>query len=245
MMRLVQISDCHLHADPWARSRAGFPLRQLEAVVEAVRGERPDVVLVTGDVSQDETAGSYELAEQALSRLECPWFWLGGNHDQPSLMADVHAVHEEIDLDRWRLLIADTGVKGQAHGELGEERLARLAERLGEDERPTLLAMHHPPVVVGSAWLDRIGLKDRDALWQTLAPFPQLKLILCGHIHQAFHARQALPDGEVAIYGCPSTTDQFLPGAEDFAVDEASRPGYRIVDLQADEWLTWVERVDL
>jgi Icc protein len=37
--------------------------------------------------------------------------------------------------------------------------------------------------------------------------------------------------------------DQFLPGAEQFAIDEASRPGYRVVDFNAHEWQTWIERV--
>ncbi|QHC50915.1 phosphodiesterase [Billgrantia tianxiuensis] len=245
MMRLVQLTDCHLHADPKARSRAGFPLRQLESVVEAVRATRPDVVLVTGDISQDETAASYQHAHRVLSTLECPWFWLGGNHDQPGLMEEIRGFHDVIDLANWRLLTVDTWVRGQAHGELGETRLGQLAERLAEDERPTLLAMHHPPLAVGSAWIDEIGLKDRDALWEILSSFPQVRAILCGHIHQAFVGRQALEHGDVLVYGCPSTTDQFLPGSEGFAIDEASRPGYRIFDLRGEEWLTWVERVDL
>lgn len=145
MLRLIQISDCHLQADPTARSRAGFPLRQLEAVIRAVQAERPDLVLVTGDVSQDGTAASYALAQQALSSLGCPWFWLAGNHDDPAQMRDLRELHEAIDLGGWRLLTLDTVVSGQAYGEAGEERLAALAERLAEDERPTLLAMHHPP----------------------------------------------------------------------------------------------------
>jgi Icc protein len=245
MMRLVQLTDCHLHADPHARSRAGFPLRQLEAVVEAIRAERPDVVIVSGDISQDETSASYEHAHRVLSTLECPWFWLGGNHDRQELMKDLKAIHDDIDLGDWRLVVADTCVKGHAHGELGQERIDRLVERLAEEERPTLLVMHHPPLAVGSAWLDGIGLKDSDALWQALLPFPQVKAILCGHVHQAFIGRQPLEQGEVTVYGCPSTTDQFLPGSDDFAIDEASRPGYRVFDIHGDEWLTWVERIDI
>ncbi|MFQ3787843.1 phosphodiesterase [Halomonas sp. A29] len=244
-MRLVQITDCHLHADPDARSRAGFPLRQLESVVAAVRDEHPDVVIVSGDISQDETAASYQHAHRVLSALECPWFWLGGNHDQQELMKDVKPIRDDIDLAGWRLVVADTSVKGYAHGELGEERIGALIERLEQDERPTLLVMHHPPLTVGSAWLDEIGLRDRDALWQALASFPQVKAILCGHIHQAFAGRQKLEHGEVMVYGCPSTTDQFLAGSDDFAIDEASRPGYRVFNLSGEAWLTWVERVDL
>lgn len=244
MLRLIQISDFHLHADPGARGRSGFPLRQLEAVLEAVGRERPDAVLVTGDVSDDETAVSYQLAADALDRLGVPWFWLAGNHDEPALMAERREPLEALDLGAWRVLAVDTRVSGQPHGELGPERLARLAERLEGDERPTLLVMHHPPLPVGSAWIDALGLQDRDAFWQALAAYGQVRAILCGHIHQAFSSHRRLDEGEVAVYGCPSTGDQFLPGARDFAVDEASRPGYRIVDLGDGEMITWVERVD-
>src|SRR5690554_3077243 len=146
-----QISDCHLHADPGARARAGFPLRQLEAVVAAVNGERPDMVLVTGDISNDETAASYQLAARTLNRLAAPWFWLPGNHDDAALMAETRELLEELDCGAWRILMLDTTVSGQLHGELGAERLEALSARLEEDDRPTLLAMHHPPLPVGSA----------------------------------------------------------------------------------------------
>ncbi len=245
MMRLVQISDCHLHAAPAARARAGFPLRQLEAVVEAVNRERPDMVLVTGDISNDETAASYQLAQRTLGRLVAPWFWLAGNHDDPALMAETRELLDELDIGAWRILMLPTQVSGQAHGELGAERLAELAARLEEDDRPTLIAMHHPPLSVGSAWIDALGLKDHEAFWQTLSAFGQVRAILCGHIHQALTGSRHLAEGDVAVYGCPSTTDQFLAHAEAFAIDEASRPGYRVLDLGDAEVTTWVERVDL
>ncbi|EPC01286.1 hypothetical protein L861_11985 [Litchfieldella anticariensis FP35 = DSM 16096] len=244
-MRLIQITDCHLHADPEARSRVGFPLRQLQAVIEHARRQRPDILLVTGDVSEDETPLSYRHAVEAFSSLECPWFWLPGNHDLPQCMAEQREILDDIDLGDWRLLVLDTQVSGQPHGELGQAQLQTLAERLEEDDKPTLLAMHHPPVEVGSVWMDAIGLQDREALWQTLAAYGQVRAILFGHIHQAFASRHSLQEGEVAVYGCPSTTDQFLAGSPEFAIDEASRPGYRVIDLKGKTLTTWVERVNL
>ena len=244
-MRLIQITDCHLQADPQARSRCGIPLRQLEAVVAAVREAQPDVVIVTGDISNDGSVASYQHARQVFAALECPWFWFGGNHDQAAQMRDIHPIQEVIDLGSWRLVMADTHAAGFAHGELGEARIARLVTRLAEDERPTLLAMHHPPLAVGSAWLDAIGLKNSEALWQALVPFAQVKAVLCGHIHQAFVGRRQLAQGEVMVYGCPATADQFLPGAVEFAVDEVSRPGFRLVELSDTAWRTRIQRVHI
>lgn len=243
-MRLVQISDFHLCANPEARSRIGYPLHQLRAVVARARQLRPDIVLVTGDISQDESPAAYRHAYEVFSAFECPWFWMTGNHDHPEFMAELHPFHDELDLGEWRLLLLDSRVPGQAAGELGQGPLQDLAARLEEDDRPTLLAMHHPPLEIGSAWMDALGLADREALWQTLAAYGQVRAILCGHIHQAFAARHASSQGEIAVYGCPATADQFLPRQADFALDEASRPGFRVIDLEGERLSTWVERVD-
>ncbi|XKH61158.1 metallophosphoesterase [Halomonas sediminis] len=244
-MRLIQITDAHLHADPQGRSRAGLPWRQFRTVIESVIAERPAVVVVSGDVSQDATSASYILAKETLSALPCPWFWLPGNHDQPELMKAVHPLHDDVDLEHWHMVLLDTRVEGREEGELGPERLAAFAECLEQDARPTLVVLHHPPVAVGSAWMDRIGLQDREVFWQMLSAYPQVKLVLFGHAHQAFAHYQVLNHNPVGVYGCPATADQFLAGAKDFALDQAARPGYRIVDLHDGDWLTWVERVDI
>ncbi|WP_280563538.1 metallophosphoesterase [Chromohalobacter sp. 48-RD10] len=239
-MRLIQISDCHICANPEARSRIGYPLRQLRAVVAQARRLRPDIVLVSGDIGHDESPAAYRHAFEVFAEFECPWFWMTGNHDHPEFMEELHPFHDELDLGEWRLLLLDSRVPGQASGELGQAALQDLAVRLEEDDRPMLLAMHHPPLEIGSAWMDALGLADREALWQTLAAYAQVRAVLCGHIHQAFAARH----GDIAVYGCPATADQFLPRQDDFTLDEASRPGFRIVDLDGQRLSTWVERVD-
>ena len=242
-MRLVQITDCHLHADPAARGRIGVPLGQLEAVVAAVNRERPDRVVVSGDISQDETAASYGLAERTLSRLDAPWAWLPGNHDRPDLMAERRPLPAELDLGDWRALLLDTRVPGREGGELGPERRAALDARLAGDDRPTLVIMHHPPLPIGTAWLDAIGLADAEAFWRLIAPHRQVRAVCFGHVHQAFEGAKALAGRRVAVYGCPAASDQFLPGATTFALDEAGRPGYRVLDLGPDRLETRVVRV--
>ncbi|WP_024950693.1 metallophosphoesterase family protein [Cobetia crustatorum] len=244
-MRLIQISDCHLRANPEARSRLGFPLHQLESVIAHAASLRPDILLVTGDVSQDESPASYRLAAGAFDSVGCPWFWFAGNHDHPDFMQELRPFHSELDLGDWRLLCLDSRVPGQAGGELGRDQLAELALSLElsleQDPRPILLAMHHHPLPIGSTWMDELGLADRDVFWETLSAYPQVKAVLCGHIHQAFASEQ----GNVAVYGVPSTSDQFAPLSHDFVVDEAARPGFRVVDLDSERLETWVERVNL
>lgn len=245
-MRLIQITDCHLHADPDARCRTGVAYRQLEAVIASARQLNPDLVVLSGDVSQDNTAKSYVLAEQAMTRLDCPWYWLAGNHDAPEIMARQRPMVEALDVGRWRLLLADTHWSGHARGQLGDDELAALARALdAHSSQPTLIFMHHPPMAVGSTWLDALGLSDSQALCHLLGDHPQVRGIVCGHIHQAFVGQLVTRSAEIPVYGTPSTSDQFLPGSEEFAVDTDSSPGFRVIDLSDDELASWVERVDL
>ncbi|MEA2118250.1 phosphodiesterase [Halovibrio sp. HP20-50] len=248
-MRVVQITDAHLYADTQMRSRAGVPWRQFQQVLSAVVAEQPDIVLFTGDISQDESAASYALAVQALEPLACPWHWLPGNHDQPELMAAERPLVDQVDVGSWRFLLLKTQVEGKPFGSLGSEQLALLDEQLKADDRPTLIAMHHPPVDVGAAWMDAIGLQDRDAFWQRLGKHPHVKIILFGHVHQAYAEQHSVGEATIDVYGCPAIADQFLPGAEQFAIDETSRPGYRVIDLAwsdtlGSEWQSWIERID-
>lgn len=244
-MRLIQISDCHLHANPEARSRCGNPARQLAAVVAAADALRPDLVLVTGDISQDDSEGSYRLAAEILARFDCPWYWIPGNHDVPEPMNAVQEVVAEIDARHWRILQLDTRIEGDVRGEVGEEQLAWLQQALSEDDRPTLIAMHHPPVEVGSHWMDEISLSDQQAFWAAIDNASQVKIVICGHVHHAFQKRVSTAEGSVVVQACPSTSDQFLAGSNDFAVDEASRPGLRVIELQSDGWQSWIERVEV
>ncbi|RUR28116.1 metallophosphoesterase [Vreelandella nanhaiensis] len=244
-MRLVQITDSHLHADISARSRAGVPWQHFQRVLAAAAAKRPDIIVFTGDVSQDETPASYALVKEAMASLPCPWFWLPGNHDQIELMRAEHPLLKEVDMQQWRMLLLNTQVAGQPYGELGCEQLLRLTAQLEEDDRPTLIAMHHPPVDVGAEWMDAIGLKDREAFWQVLSAYPHVKAVLFGHAHQAHAQHFAFAENRIGVYGCPAMSDQFMPGAASFAIDEASRPGYRVVDLQGEQWETWIERVDV
>jgi len=71
---------------------------------------------------------------------------------------------------------------------------------------------------VGSAWIDALGLSDRDAFWRCLAPHAErIQAIVFGHVHQAFHGRTL----GIPCYGAPSTWRQFAPCRPDFAYDDA------------------------
>ncbi|TDJ40234.1 MAG: hypothetical protein E2O49_03175 [Gammaproteobacteria bacterium] len=89
--------------------------------------------------------------------------------------------------------------------------------------------MHHPPVALGSVWLDSVGLEKGDEFLQHLQSLAKVRLAVFGHAHQAY-------DGEhnsIRVIGTPSTCRQFMPGSEEFAVDDCP-PSYRRITLHSD-----------
>jgi 3',5'-cyclic AMP phosphodiesterase CpdA len=101
----------------------------------------------------------------------------------------------------------DTTVPGHVEGHLDRDMLRWLdAQLTAHVARPTILAMHHPPVLSGIRPLDDIGLpgSDRIALARLIARHPHVELITAGHVHRTMVTTFA---GRPALI-CPSTDIQ-------------------------------------
>jgi Icc protein len=81
---------------------------------------------------------------------------------------------------------------------------------------------------VGSPWLDRIGLTDAPALFELLDRHPQVRGMVCGHVHQALELRR----GRLRVFSAPASCVQFEPGPELRLGNP--QPGYRRLRLWPD-----------
>lgn len=245
-LRLVQISDTHLHGPEQGQLLGINTLYSMQCVLDIVRQERAhiDTLLVTGDLSQDGTVRSYQHLQQALAGFACPAFWLNGNHDNAEVMqhvaANTPALLQVVRATHWQLVLLNSQVAGAVFGYLQAEQLQLLEDTLAE--RPdlhTLVCLHHHPLPMGSAWMDKIGLQNADALAAVIKRHSHVRAVLWGHVHQE---SERTVDG-VRYLSSPSTCVQFLPGSADFALDQQA-PGYRWLDLHADGRIdTGVSRV--
>jgi 3',5'-cyclic AMP phosphodiesterase CpdA len=197
---LIQLGDLHIGADWVDRD----PLESLAGVVEAISDidARLAAILVLGDLAEHGSDAEYVAARAQLHRLDAPVHVAMGNRDDRERLRRnfdlAPAAHEPldyaIDLDSVRLLVLDTTIPGHDGGRLGPERLAWLEHELSSfPTAPTLLAMHHPPLLTGSAAWDRIALDDqsRGGLGEVLDRHPQVRPILAGHLHRPLTARFA------------------------------------------------------
>ena len=234
MPRILQITDLHLRASATEGLKGIVTLTTLRAVLEDARGRGPfDLIAVTGDIAHDEPAAYAHVVRELAGTT--PVYCIPGNHDEAErLKTGLDAPHFHVGgharLGPWLCVFLDSTVVGAVGGALAPEELERLSVTLAKHpDVPTVVFLHHPPVAVGSLWLDAIGLAEPERLFEVLDRHDQVRAIAFGHAHQAF-------DGErqgVLILGTPSTCVQFLPGADDFALD-VRPPGYRILDLGED-----------
>jgi len=230
---LVQLSDLHVGG-----SENGVdPIPRLEAVIEAVRGlpNRPDAVVVTGDLTDDGAEENFRIARELLEGLDAPLHVLAGNHDDRGRIRaafDLPREGEEpvdysVDVGELRLVIFDSNVPGRDPGSYDAERLDWLDRELAaQPERPTILAVHHPPLATGIAEWDAINLDrgDREALGEVVARHPQLRAIVGGHLHRiAASTLSGCP-----VLAAPSTYLQVLPNYRRDEIEWVDPPGFAI-----------------
>ncbi len=238
-LRIAQLTDTHLFADP-SQTMLGCATNQtFQRAIAKLQTltPRPDLLLLTGDLSQDDSEASYEYLYANLAPLNIPTYWLPGNHDQ-NLEALFEILSEPpcspskaIQQGGWQILLLGTMLPQQVQGRLAQEALAWLDEQLqAEPSLPTLVALHHHPVAIGSAWMDGIGLENAEEFLAVCDRHLQIKLVLNGHIHQAFEGDR----NGVTFLGSPSTCFQCKAQQQVMVMDESRGPGFRVLDLQAD-----------
>lgn len=244
---LVQLSDSHLFADAEGTLLGMNTRDSLQHVIERVRAEQAeiDLLIATGDLSQDGSVESYGHFRRMCEQLGAPARWLPGNHDERAQMTEAAShsgfLDPVLDIGNWRVTLLDSSVPGSVPGYLADDQLQLLAAALSEaPDRHHLICLHHHPVSIGCAWMEPIGLRNPEALFTLLERFPQARALLWGHVHQTFDQMR----GSLRLLASPSTCVQFEPGSVDFKVGEQA-PGYRWLRLHADGTLeTGVSRVD-
>jgi len=237
-LRVLQVSDTHLHAAADSRMRGVTTYATFKQVLErAQRDPRwlPDLVLATGDIVQDESRAGYELFRSTLEPFGVPVISIPGNHDDPNLMAEILSGGSfqfggEVRQGPWSLLCLSTFLAGEDAGGLGHARLNGLRKALGAHAgQHVIVAMHHHPLPMGSAWLDGVALRDAAAFWDIIDEHKNVRAVVCGHVHQQ---SERLRNG-VLFVSTPSTCAQFLPNSEFFALDERP-PAARWLELHPD-----------
>lgn len=245
VLRIAQITDTHLYADPESCLLGLNTAQCLRQVVALASKREPQLVVASGDLSHDATPQAYRQLRERLAAIAAPAYCLPGNHDEPDLLRQhLNEGHchttSGLHTHGWHLLFLDSTVAGSEGGHFSERELDTLSQSLERlPDTPTLIWLHHQPVAVGSPWLDTMAVDNPDDFFSVTDRHRQIRGILWGHVHQRFERER----NGTRLLAAPSTCIQFLPGSQDFAL-EAVPPGYRWLDLYDDgHFETGIERL--
>lgn len=216
-MLIVQISDLHFLRKgvlSFGKVDTHGHLERCIAAIQALQ-PRPDVILITGDLTNDGDFSTYQTLADMLDVLEPPIYPIPGNHDDRALVRTIFPEIKTLSasgplcyaIEDWplRIVALDSSVDGKPYGRLGDQQLDWLSTTLGADrEKPTLVMLHHPPFKTGIGHMDWSMLRDADAFAAIIEKHPQVERVLCGHVHRAVQTRFAGTIAQIA----PGTAHQ-------------------------------------
>lgn len=238
-LHVVQFTDTHFFGSTEGRLMGVDTALTFEEVKNLAIKERgvPDFYLLTGDLSQDETAESYSRFARAVSDLKSPMYYLPGNHDVSNRMVEAFSTpgvpfveQTHVTKGEWHVVLLDSHVEGQVPGYLSDVQLAHLQSSLeANSDKHVLVGLHHHPIPIGCEWLDNLGVNNAEGFFALIDRYTNVRAVLFGHIHQQFESSRK----GVRYMATPSTCVQFAPNSVAFGVDSVP-PGYRWLELYPD-----------
>jgi Icc protein len=261
--RFVHLTDTHIMAGgTWRPRSAAFELdtaASLRRVVDAVRAldpppafavlggdlASPDLLHAGRVVTPDEYEPSYRLLAEILAGLPCPAHFLVGNHDDRIafnrvLRTDAPAPgaphYYSFDCQDHHFVALDSQEAGQAAGFLDPVQLAWLQHDLAKARRrPTVVFVHHHPWPLGLRWIDTMRLRNGDELIARLREHPQVRWLICGHVH----LDQVIQRDGLTLLTTPSTCAQISKVSQAMKLLPGP-PAFRVVDVRDGELSTRV-----
>ena len=207
MRRLLHVSD--LHFGPYFRPEVA------DGLVALIERRRPDLLVISGDLTQRAKREQFEEARAWVDRLSVPWIAVPGNHDVPAyrvwervlapygMYRDVFDPEMEpiVEDDEMMVVGVNTAfnvtVKDGRFTRASLLRLDRVLREAG-DKAKIVVAHHHlvPPPRFDTT---RVTSRARAAL--AIMADHGVEMVLSGHLHQTFVAtsEEYYPTGRTPV----------------------------------------------
>lgn len=203
------------------------PFSLLNNLIESIRLiEDIDCIIITGDITNRGDYEAYIFVNNLLKKLNCPIYWLQGNHDLSEVMlqvsnkvtirSDKSFIIKNTKFILLQSVMRDEGdlSTNKARGYLFDYEMSFVKRELEENNFDNcVIALHHPPILSNS-WADRRILDNRLEFIALLEQFPKVKVVLYGHQHIGQHT---IVNG--INYICsPPTSFHYDPKGERFSL---------------------------
>ncbi len=192
------MTDIHIGFDPDAKPEELNRIRFRATLDRLIRSANPiDMLVLSGDLTDRGDRDSFEKTAALLRACPFPIYPMVGNHDTreellnafPGTPTQGGFIHYAVEQEGLRIILLDTLEPGRHGGAFCTRRRDWLAAELAaHPDTPTLIFMHHPPVVSGIGWMD----PGADESWMlnfgdAVAGHSQILAIHCGHLHRPIH----------------------------------------------------------
>jgi len=245
MLTIAQITDLHITTDkdPLNQKRNAARLRAVLQSIHALQ-PRPVAIIASGDLVDRGEAEEYAELRAILRDVEIPIHMGLGNHDKrapfltayPATPVDgAGFVQYAVDIGELRLIMLDTLDETSGDGAFCADRADWLARTLDQaPDRPTIIALHHPPIASGIQWMDPSPSDPWvRRLAEVLEGRKQVLTAVCGHTHRAFHGVlagqliSASPATSIQLTLNLTPVDMRVPDGREILVDEPA--GYTLL----------------
>jgi len=203
-LTIVQASDLHICKDGKFAYEVSDTLKGLKNFIRHInKFTFPiDLLVISGDLSDDGTISSYEIIKENLSKLKIPYYIIPGNHDNKKNMASVFSEHKYLNnyidqrifhsfnINNIKIILLDSVSPGVPYGSLTCGILKALEVELDSNIN-SLVFLHQPPFPSGIGFMDNQIYLNREKLLDILSKAGNLLLVGCGHIHRAMFSRKA------------------------------------------------------
>jgi putative phosphoesterase len=184
MTLIAHISDLHI-------SSTAFDEEVFMNAVAEINELQPDMIVLTGDLTENGYYVEYEQAVKYLKMFDAPLFAVPGNHDARNL--GYQTFEELIGEKSWKLTMdgnftvigIDSSSPDEAKGHVGTPQHMWLEHQLDEcviNENFSIVALHHHVVPIPQTGRERNVLSDAGDILKTLTTH-EVDLILSGHKH--------------------------------------------------------------
>ena len=219
MISIAQISDTHLLCPVKVGETDIVKQRinNLKRCVDSINNldPQPDIIIHTGDVTQNGTVEEYTIADSILKKLKQSIFFTPGNRDnKPNLRkiftqslsekTDKEFYIYSIEFKGFKLISMDTFCSNSNKGELTSSKIKLLSNEISHSRSlPTAIFMHHPPYNVSDNEFERIEYVDIEEVKKFhyfLKNKSNIVALFCGHIHKYFESNI----GHIKTFTMPS-----------------------------------------
>ena len=180
-MIIAHISDIHVGPQ--------FVSNAFDTAVKEILKLKPDVVVASGDFTENGLLSEYKTAAEKLRLLrEYPLITVPGNHDYKFtgylLYKELFGGRTTLEVGNAIFLGVSTARPDRDDGEVGHRQNLWLEETLRRSKHKLkVIVMHHHLVQVPDTGMDRITVLDAgDVLKSLFSVRPNI--VLCGHRHR-------------------------------------------------------------